>query len=314
MTAWFKCSVLDRWIVWAVSLAAATGGLALLATRSSEAVAVPDGVVITGHLETSSGAPAAAGTYNIRAAVFEEETGGTELCNWLETGVAVHRGNVQVHVGGRSGAGTCRDVADQLRNHGDLWVELSVQTGASAFERLDPRIPVGAAARAHHAEVAETASTDLALQLVPVGAVGLFEAECPPGWTRAAEFDGRFPRGAATAGSTGGGPDTTAAGGHDHSIGVGGAHAHGALHGVGHHAHGMDCWSGIGSVKGCSGWGVPGDCCHSERLCGSYADQGAHAHDTNAVGDHPVHPVATAGEHVHGFVPPYGEFIFCRKM
>ncbi len=39
---------------------------------------------------------------------------------------------------------------------------------------------------------------------VPSGAIVMFDAACPSGWTRFAALDNRFPRGSATYGATGG--------------------------------------------------------------------------------------------------------------
>lgn len=39
---------------------------------------------------------------------------------------------------------------------------------------------------------------------VPSGAIMMFKSSCPSGWSRVTELDNRFPRGAATAGGTGG--------------------------------------------------------------------------------------------------------------
>ncbi|MHA1368164.1 MAG: hypothetical protein ACTSRA_00425 [Promethearchaeota archaeon] len=50
---------------------------------------------------------------------------------------------------------------------------------------------------------------------VPVGMIGIFDASCPSGWTHVSAYNGKFIRGAASAGATGG-SDTIAA--HHHTI------------------------------------------------------------------------------------------------
>lgn len=47
---------------------------------------------------------------------------------------------------------------------------------------------------------------------VPPGAICLFKSSCPTGWSRVAELDGKFPRGAESYGGTGGGQE------HKHSF------------------------------------------------------------------------------------------------
>jgi hypothetical protein len=44
----------------------------------------------------------------------------------------------------------------------------------------------------------------LASQAIPSGMIAIFQGSCPSGWTRVADFDGKFLRGAATYGGTGG--------------------------------------------------------------------------------------------------------------
>lgn len=39
---------------------------------------------------------------------------------------------------------------------------------------------------------------------LPSGFIAMFEGSCPTGWTRETEFDGKFPKGAASYGATGG--------------------------------------------------------------------------------------------------------------
>lgn len=293
----------------AVVVVAATVAAIFLATRRTQAVDVPDFIRVQGFLTDPDGDPIAPGPYNVRAVIFATADDTTEICNWLETGVLAHEGNLGIDLGGASGIGTCARLAEMLQGRGPVWVELSVQSGSSAFETLAPRIPVLPAPRVHHAQVTERLGDALARNLVPSGAVAFFETSCPAGWERATEYDGVFPRGAAIVGGTGGSLTSGAAGdGHTHSTTTGGGHGHG-LHADGHHAHGVACGSTLGVGLICGGWGSG---CGCERLGGTDA-QGSHGHTAIGVGDH-THTTQAASSHTHNYSPPYGDMIFCRKL
>jgi len=82
---------------------------------------------------------------------------------------------------------------------------------------------------------------------LPAGLIALFDVACPSGWTRFAALDGRFPRGAASYGGSGG-ADT-----HTHAAGsyVGPSHTHaaGTLAGASHnHSVGAGTTSGPSST------------------------------------------------------------------
>lgn len=247
----------------------------------------------------------------MRAVVYDAAEAGAEVCNWLEPGVPAHHGNFRIELGGAGGSGSCYGLAAMLRGQGDLWLEMSLQRGSGAFETLTPRLALGATARVHHAQVARQASGALAAAVIPAGAVTLFETDCPEGWERVADFDGRFPRGAAAAGGTGGGPNTGSAGAaHDHpGTNSAGGHGHG-IHAGGHHGHGVNCASALGAALWCSSWGGG---CGWERVSGTDAG-GSHAHSTSSDGAH-GHSIGSAdGPHEHPFEPPFAEFVFCRKL
>jgi hypothetical protein len=69
---------------------------------------------------------------------------------------------------------------------------------------------------------------------VPAGMIGMFSTACPPGWTRLAGWDGRFPRAAAAYGGAGG------TGTHGHGLGsmAAASHAHAASVFLPEHDHG----------------------------------------------------------------------------
>jgi hypothetical protein len=297
----------------AIVVAVALSGGLLLAGRETRAVGVPDGVLVRGHLTDLHDRPVEAGSFNVRAAVFPTESGGAEICTWLETGILVHHGNFSITIGGPTGAGTCTALAALVRDNRDLWVELAIQSASGVFETLAPRIAVGATARVHHAEITEALGSELAARLVPTGATAMFDGDCPAGWARAPQFDGLLPRGAAAAGETGGSPFTSETGTHTHGITASGGHNHGGLNSVVSHAgHGMHCaMEGGGWHLNCWSWEwVPH---HFERSAGTQPDGGPHAHSTSAQGDH-THPVSAAPDHRHDYLPPYRDLVFCTKL
>ena len=70
---------------------------------------------------------------------------------------------------------------------------------------------------------------------IPSGAIMLFDASCPNGWTRFSDLDGRVPRGASTYGGTTGATET-----HTHS---GPSHTHSMSHV--HHYDCTNCHGGL---------------------------------------------------------------------
>lgn len=299
---------------WALVVATAlVGGLALLLLRAAptSAADVPDRLVYRGLLTGQDGAPAPGGTYAVRLAFFDDATAGTELCRWTETTVAVRNGRFQVEVGGASGSGTCSGVQAMLRGTSDIWVETAIQDTDGSFLALRPRLPVEATFRALHAEYAERAGDRLALQLVPRGMVAMFNRDCPVGWDRVPEMDGRIPRGAAVAGGFGGSETTAAAGDHTHGINGAGGHAHSTT-GGGDHAHNPSCCvAAYTAGLNCDGWytnGAPGTC---ERTSG-ISGVGGHTHGIASAGDH-AHSSSAAGAHTHAAVVPSVAVVFCRK-
>ncbi|NMC68557.1 MAG: hypothetical protein GYA57_00655 [Myxococcales bacterium] len=303
---------------WALVVATAlVGGLALLLLRAAptSAADVPDRLVYRGLLTGQDGAPAPGGTYAVRLAFFDDPTAGTELCRWTETTVAVRNGRFQVEVGGASGSGTCSGVQAMLRGTSDIWVETAIQDTDGSFLALRPRLPVEATFRALHAEYAERAGDRLALQLVPSGMVAMFNRDCPVGWDRVPEMDGRIPRGAAVAGGFGGSETTAAAGDHTHALGSVGSHGHSTNH-TGDHSHAFSFCGGQADYNWnlqCVRWidgANPGAC---ERVnVGNVQTAGGHSHGIAAAGEH-AHSIATVGNHTHAARPPAASVVFCRK-
>ena len=293
---------------------AATAVVALFLLRGTptRAVDIPDTLVYRGLLTSQDGDPARDGTYAVRLAFFDDATAGAELCRWTQTTVDVRNGRFQVEVGGPSGSGTCGGVQAMLRGTSEIWVETAIQDTDGSFLPLRPRLSVGATFRAHHAQYAERAGDRLALQLVPTGMVAMFNRDCPEGWDRVPELDGRIPRGAAVAGGTGGSETTAPAGDHSHTLDNAGSHTHGSSH-DGNHTHATGYCEQPATNQGlrCDGWaGVAGPAC--ERFSNFAGDGGGHSHGSSAAGDH-SHSVTTTGAHSHSARPPSATVVFCRK-
>ena len=134
----------------------------------------------------------------------------------------------------------------------------------------------------------------------------MFNSACPPGWSAYAAMDGRFPRGAETAGAAGG-ADT-----HSHAYTAVHAHTHDVtsktvtLASAGGHTHGVVLRKTTGGSS--SGLAMYG---------------GNDTYGANAGGDHthlvtiPTGSTQSAGTSAAtgsaSSVPPYQEMVFCKK-
>jgi len=161
----------------------------------------------------------------------------------------------------------------------------------------------------------------------PAGFVGMFNGPCPAGWARLTQLDGKFPRGAATYGATGGGGSTAAVADHVHGVVAAGDHAHGGgTSAAGVHAHGTDK-GGYTDLAGGTCCGYQGWWNSAAFVVDTMTDEvsgGSHAHNTTSAGNHShsfttgnagthAHSLAGAGTHAHDFTPPYLEIVFCVK-
>jgi hypothetical protein len=138
----------------------------------------------------------------------------------------------------------------------------------------------------------------------PSGMIAMFEGVCPDGWSRYGAIDGRFPRGSAQAGQTGGGEEhahgfditarTSRDGEHQHTLAAGepievdsGFFGH-----VGIHDGYLQAFEEAGREREKA----------SRAKAGTDA-QGAHDHLISVEGDSKT---ASA-------LPPYLDLVFCKK-
>jgi hypothetical protein len=139
---------------------------------------------------------------------------------------------------------------------------------------------------------------------LPAGLIAAFERECPDGWSRYEALDGRFPRGAAVAGSQGGqaehahGFDLTARTSKD------GAHQHALAAGEpvevdsGYFGH-VGIWKG--TLQAFEEGGRVRE--KASRALGRTEPEPAHDHLISVGGD--SEPSSS--------LPPYLDLVFCRK-
>ncbi len=140
--------------------------------------------------------------------------------------------------------------------------------------------------------------------VLPTGMIAMFDGECPSGWTRYQNLDGRFPRGAIQAGDIGGDD------GHSHTFDItartskDGTHLHMLAAGdpidvdAGFFGH-------VGILKGnLQGFEEGGrERTKANRARAVTDEDGAHDHLISVQGDSASSPA----------VPPYVDMVFCRK-
>ncbi|MBN2496911.1 MAG: tail fiber protein [Deltaproteobacteria bacterium] len=157
----------------------ASAAIAFLAAGWASAGDIPDSLTYQGRLSDANGGAVADGEYNFHFQLFASSDGTDSLCDWLQPDVPIRGGVFRVEIGNTAtgGAGSCANaIQDVLRSNDALWLAISI-----AGEALSPRIPIGATARAHHAQHAQNG--------VPVGTVLPFAgpvdnviAMPPSGW------------------------------------------------------------------------------------------------------------------------------------
>jgi len=139
---------------------------------------------------------------------------------------------------------------------------------------------------------------------LPSGMIAMFDRECPDGWTRYAEMDRRFPRGALQAGELGGGEE------HAHSFDITARTSK-----DGNHIHMLamgeeivvdpGTWGYVGIFKGnLQAFEQAGKDRSKAPRAKAVTDQdGAHDHMISVQGE----SAATTS------LPPYLNLVFCRK-
>ena len=138
----------------------------------------------------------------------------------------------------------------------------------------------------------------------PAGMIAMFDRECPEGWTRYTDLDGRFPRGAEMAGAVGGETE------HTHTFDItartskDGAHVHMLAGGeqvdvdTGFFGH-------VGIYKGYLQAFEEGGRVRSKALRARAVTDADGAHD---------HLISVAGDSdPASSLPPYLDLVFCKK-
>lgn len=175
---------------------------------------------------------------------------------------------------------------------------------ANYVENLDGRAltSVGTASLADGAVSQVKLAAEVQDRFVPSGLIALFAGNCPAGWVRFTALDGRFPRGDASYGATGGSPT------HSHAIAADGKHTHG-ISVDGAHYHGGQTGPSPNRGDGKVGEGdVEPDASHVHAI----SMDGSHGHGgtTGSAGSHD-HAGATG---IASALPPFLDVIFCQKQ
>lgn len=127
---------------------------------------------------------------------------------------------------------------------------------------------------------------------VPSGLIAIFDTSCPTGWTRFTALDNRFPRGAASYGTTGGSES------HGHDIVGNTANA-------GTHQHGFSGTTASNQSnsvdRGAGANATASSAQHSHDFSGTTASDGNHSHSMDF----------DSGSTNH--LPPYINVVFCKK-
>ena len=156
--------------------------------------------------------------------------------------------------------------------------------------------------------------------LVPSGLIGIFDTNCPAGWTRVAALDGRFPMGQPYWGAAGGstqhshsfGLNTSDAGDHQHGVGSSGGvtgRARGTVVGQTADANTNQTADAGGSISVIGGShrhnvGIDVDLAIQDATANVYGNtdtQGRHSHQVNGG--------TAAADHL----PSYLTVVYCRK-
>lgn len=160
----------------------------------------------------------------------------------------------------------------------------------------------------------------------PRGAMIFWDATtCPTGWTQVTTYNGRFPRGASSAGTTGGASTHTHTSAHTHTGGSYSTTANDHSHyysgseytdssGTNHAASGCGVNDGVFDIWGCSNIAVDGDPTdtdsHDHYTYWAYADaQSYHSHGVSSGGL----SASGSASGTNSSVPAYYNLTICRK-
>lgn len=159
---------------------------------------VPHLIRFQGKVTDKSGAPLT-GSYNITFRVYNAEAGGTLKWSETQTAVPVNNGIFTVLLGNVTPLDLPFDES--------YWLSMEVNNDGE----MAPRQQLSSVGYAIHAETAERF---IESSVIPSGAIILWTGtNCPAGYTRVAELDGRFIVGGATYNPAAGGSNT-----HTHTV------------------------------------------------------------------------------------------------
>lgn len=249
----------------------------LLATTFVHA-AVPHLIRFQGKVTDKAGGPLN-GSYNITFRVYDAVTGGTLKWSETQSAIPVNNGIFTVLLGNAT-----QPNGMDLPFSAPYWLSMEVNSDGE----MAPRQQLSSVGYAIHAETAENFLGGSA-GLVPAGAIILWTgANCPEGYERVGELDGKFIAGAKTnelPNFNAGGSNT-----HNHS---------GATGSAGNHSHSVSgSTSQADAPSGASGGdGQFARYQHTHSFSGSTDPVGAHTHTLNDVDNRPI----------------FATVLFCRK-
>lgn len=139
---------------------------------------------------------------------------------------------------------------------------------------------------------------------IPSGLIAMFDRECPSGWTRYVPLDGRFPRGAAEAGTSGG------SAGHTHYTEFTARTSK-----DGEHAHNLAAGEPIEVDRGIFGdIGILQGSLKAYEEGGHERSKGLRAQGFTETGGAHDHFVSIRAESEEAeSLPPFLDLVFCRK-
>lgn len=260
------------------------GLVAILFASTLQAAAPPATINYQGRLTNLVGAPLADAEYSVTFAIYDQATSGTVQWSAVHN-VTTKNGYFNTVLGSVGGDLSGLDFSVPLY----LGVKIGIES------EMTPRYALNSvpyARYADHAATADSATTaghaTTAGDGIPSGAIILWTgSSCPSGYTRLSAYDGMFPRGAASYGTTSG-SDTHS---HTNSVST-------------HSGHGHTYSGSTGLVTGKEGSPFPNDADggggdHKHTLSGTTDSGGSHSH------------TVTINNGTN--VPSYFEVLFCIK-
>jgi hypothetical protein len=274
--------------------------LCLIPSLTALALAIPATVNYQGTLRDKNGVP-----------VTGKRTMQFRITNDKGTVVYWSSGDVDVTV-------TNGQFAHVLNPTGVDWQAVTPYMEVSVSgQQLSPREPItGNIYAAMSASIVDGAVTTQKLaptvqdHLVPTGAIMMFAGNCPAGWMRFMELDGRFPKGGPSYGETGGSTSHIhTVNAHSHSISQDGAHSHQLMSLTNTSTAHTGSFSIGWRIDGVSGQLLTIDGSGSESVGVATRNSdvgGTHSHG-GSTGQSSPETSATSN------MPPYLQVIYCQK-